>query len=107
VLDEEIQSHVFRAVVEPDELIAEIYSYHKKLQKSWSLSEGRQRIDPDDWYNNNNLVSNSDDAFMPLQGQSTEREQAMMEQMREMEQDKVRVREWQRQCEQERNYESK
>ncbi|KAL9615668.1 MAG: hypothetical protein Q9160_009346 [Pyrenula sp. 1 TL-2023] len=83
IKDEEIRSHVFHVVVEPDELTAEIYSHDKQLYKSWSLSEGRQRVNAIELSNSSGFVFNTDNGTMPMRDDSTQREQIPMEELKE------------------------
>ena len=52
-------------------MIAEIYTYEKELYKSWSLSEGRQRVNAEDIYGLN-------DASIATEDESTRTEQTLM-----------------------------
>ncbi|KAI9695365.1 MAG: hypothetical protein M1820_008660 [Bogoriella megaspora] len=47
--DEKVRSHLFHLVIEPDKQAAEIYTHDMQLYKSWSLGEGRQRSDAEEF----------------------------------------------------------
>ncbi|KAF2785826.1 hypothetical protein K505DRAFT_196452, partial [Melanomma pulvis-pyrius CBS 109.77] len=83
--DERIHSNLFHVVIEPNEMSAEIYTHDKQLHTSWSLSEGRQRKNSDDFFGLNESLSDADSERMLAQDEPTERERAMMEAMKERE----------------------
>lgn len=66
-------------------MTAEIYTHNGQLQKSWSLSEGRQRIIAEDFYDFSDTVSDTTSHGMPSQLELTQRERAMMGKLEEME----------------------
>ena len=82
--DEKIQSHLFHIVVEPDELTAEIYTHDRQLCKSWSLSEGRQRVDAEYSYNFDDLVPDTTSHCMLLHDETTHKERTTMGEMEVM-----------------------
>ncbi|KAL9080215.1 MAG: hypothetical protein Q9157_000998 [Trypethelium eluteriae] len=90
VEDEKIQSHVFHVVIEPDESVAEVYTYDKQLHKSWSLGEGRQRFNADDFADFIDQSSDADDDCMPLQDEPTQRERAMIGEIEKMKRQRER-----------------
>ncbi|KAF2872276.1 hypothetical protein BDV95DRAFT_593681 [Massariosphaeria phaeospora] len=96
ISDKTTQSNLFHVIIEPDKLSAEIYTHDKQLHMSWSLSEGRQRKNLDDFCGIDESLSNEDSERMLTQEDLIEDNHAMTE-----------VIEWMKEREEEREKEMK
>ncbi|KAF2728289.1 hypothetical protein EJ04DRAFT_556846 [Polyplosphaeria fusca] len=76
--------HLFHVVIEPEEMSAEIYTHEKQFCKSLSLGEGRRRKESNSFLNKDETLPDAGSERMPPQDEPTERERAMMEQLKEM-----------------------
>ncbi|KAF2726700.1 hypothetical protein EJ04DRAFT_530052, partial [Polyplosphaeria fusca] len=85
--------HLFHVVIEPEEMSAEIYTHEKQFCKSLSLGEGRRRKESDSFLDKDETFPDAGSERMPPQDEPTERERAMMEQMKEMYEEMERLRE--------------
>ncbi|KAH7038893.1 hypothetical protein B0J12DRAFT_764734 [Macrophomina phaseolina] len=84
IKDEQIKSHLFHIVVEPEEFTAEIYTHDIQLCQAWSLSEGRQRASTE-FYDFNDAVSDTANCAAPLQDEPTQRRDGTTVEMEERE----------------------
>ena len=65
--------------MEPDDFIAEIYTHDMQLHKSLPLSEGRQRFNPEDLGNVDDLDPGRANHGVPLQDEPTKTGEAITE----------------------------
>ncbi|KAF2868149.1 hypothetical protein BDV95DRAFT_500997 [Massariosphaeria phaeospora] len=64
-----IHSKLFHVVIEPDKLSAQIYTYDKQLHTTWSLGEGRQRKNLDDFCGIEESLSDAESKKIPTQNE--------------------------------------
>ncbi|KAF2106486.1 hypothetical protein BDV96DRAFT_607363 [Lophiotrema nucula] len=90
IQDEQMRSHFFHVVYDPTKTSVEIYTHNKELHKTWSLSEGRQRVINDDLID---LEANSDSGRMSTPDERMSKEAAMSAEIEELRREVAQERE--------------
>jgi hypothetical protein len=85
--DKKIQSHFFHVVIEPNEFVAEIYTYDTQLVKPLSLGEGRQRANTYDFLGSNNQLPQTEARPSPSQEETMLRVQATTNNLKKLKQE--------------------